>query len=360
MTLNPMKISDIRVYERDLGTSRPYSIAYKTVTEVKNVFVEIELANGIVGIGACNPSEKVVGENVDQALGHLQSADFDYLRGSRINGFESLLRQTKMALEKWPGSHAAVDIALHDVFTKYLKISLGEYFGVAHKKLPTSITIGIKNVQETLDEATEYWEAGFRCIKVKTGLSPEEDAERILKIHEKYPKAVLRVDANQGYSPSDLELFVKSTQKVDLELIEQPFPVDRFAEGAKDLSDEVSKFLVADESLKNPEDAIDLIKHVPGCQIFNIKLMKSGGLTNAREIAAIAGRSGVNLMWGCNDESAISITAAMHLAFSYPHTRYIDLDGSLDLVQDIVEPGFEIVEGVMRPKGGMGLGVSFQ
>lgn len=353
-----MRIADIRVYQKDLGTNRPYSISYKTVTEVKNTFVEIELDNGMIGIGACNPSEKVVGENVDQALQHLKEADFSYLKRTRISEFESLIRLTKENFEQWPGSHAAVDIALYDVFTKYLNISLGEFFGVRHKSMQTSITIGIKNVEKTLVEAKEYWKAGFRCIKVKTGLSPEEDAERILKINEKYPDVVLRVDANQGYTPKDLELFVNRTKGVDLELIEQPFPVERFAKDSKGLSQEVSRFLVADESCRNPQDTLQLIKEVPNCPIFNIKLMKTGGLLQASKIADMAELSGVNLMWGCNDESAVSITAAMHLAFSYPHTKYIDLDGSLDLIQDVVETGFIIEDGKMRPKGGVGLGVT--
>lgn len=354
-----MRIAEIRVYQKDLGTNRPYSISYKTVTEVKNTFVEIELENGKIGIGACNPSEKVVEETVDQAFARLKDIDFSYLKGKRISEFESLVRQTKEKLHTWPGSHAAVDIALYDVFTQHLNISLGEFFGIVHKSLPTSITIGIKNVAETIEEADEYRAAGFRCIKVKTGLSPEEDAERILKIHEKYPDTILRVDANQGYSPQDLELFVSKTKRIDLELIEQPFPVNRFAEESKGLEEGVSKFLVADESCRNPNDALYLIKEVPNCSIFNIKLMKSGGLFQASKIADIAALSGVDLMWGCNDESAVSITAAMHLAFSYPHTKYIDLDGSLDLKEDIVTQGFIIEEGVMRPKGGAGLGVEF-
>ena len=353
-----MKIAEVRIYEKDLGTSRPYTIAYKTVSEVNNVFVEIELENGLTGIGACNPSEKVVGENVDQALQHLQAADFSFLVGKKISEFEALVRETRKHLESWPGSHAAVDIALHDVFTQYLGISLGAYFGAVHQSMPTSITIGIKNVTETLEEAAEYWEGGFRCLKVKTGLSPEEDAERILKIYEKYPEAILRVDANQGYNTTDLETFVKLTERVQLELIEQPFPVDRFAADCRGLEESVSKFLVADESLRNPADALSLIKTTPNCGIFNIKLMKSGGLSNAMEIANIADRAGVDLRWGCNDESAVSITAAMHLAFSYAHTRYIDLDGSLDLVQDVVSGGFVIDEGIMHPTGGAGLGVS--
>lgn len=352
-----MRIADINVYQKDLGTSRPYSISYKTVTEVKNTFVEIHLENGITGIGACNPSEKVVGENVDQAFVHLREADFSYLKGKRISAFEALIRETNERFQHRAGAHAAVDIALYDLFAKYLDISLGEYFGIAHASLPTSVTIGIKNVAETLEEADEYYAAGFRYIKVKTGLSAEEDAERVIKINEKYPRAILRVDANQGYTSEDLELFVSKIKGVHLELIEQPFPVERFADFSGELSENVSKFLVADESCKNPEDAIHLIKNVPNCPIFNIKLMKSGGLFQASKIADIAALSGVDLMWGCNDESAVSITAAMHLAFSYPHTKYIDLDGSLDLIQDIVEPGFVIEEGVMSPKGGVGLGV---
>ncbi|MBO6795441.1 MAG: dipeptide epimerase [Balneolaceae bacterium] len=352
-----MRIKEVRVFAKDLGTSRPYSISYKTVTEVKNTFVEIELENGTTGIGACNPSEKVVGENVDQALEHLQQADFDYLIGADIRSIQGLLKQTQSKFGDRPGSHAAVDIALHDVFTKHLGISLGEYFGVVHTSMPTSITIGIKNVEETLKEADEYRQMGFRCLKVKTGLSAEEDAERILKINEKYPDSVLRVDANQGYKPADLELFVSKVQGVDLELIEQPFPVEQFADFSKGLASNVAQFLVADESCRDPKDALFLVKEVPNCPIFNIKLMKSGGLFAASQIASIAQHSGVELMWGCNDESIVSITAAMHLAFSYPHTKYIDLDGSLDLIEDLVEGGFLIEEGVMRPTGGPGLGV---
>lgn len=352
-----MKIKNIRVYLKDLGTNRPYTIAYKTVSEVKNVIVEVELENGIIGMGSCNPSEKVVGENVDQSFQFLAAEDFHYLIGKRIDAFEGLVKASRTNLEFRPGSHAAIDIALHDAYTRHLELSLSEYFGAHHASLPTSITIGIKSVEETLEEASEYWAMGFKYIKVKTGLSPEEDAERVLKIHEKYPDVVLRVDANQGYSPSDLNMFVKSTERLQLELIEQPFSVKNFSVHSQHLDQEVSKYLVADESLVGPREAIQLVANTPNCKIFNIKLMKSGGLSNAKEIASIAQRSGIDLMWGCNDESSISITAAMHLAFSYSHTKYIDLDGSLDLVKDVCEPGFIIKDGMMKPTGGHGLGV---
>ena len=62
-------------------------------------------------------------------------------------------------------------------------------------------------------------------------------------------------------------------------------------------------------------------------------------------------------MWGCMDESIISISAALHTAFSSPATRYIDLDGSLDLARDVVTGGFELEDGKMRPSRMPGLGV---
>ena len=92
--------------------------------------------------------------------------------------------------------------------------------------------------------------------------------------------------------------------------------------------------------------------------IFNIKLMKCGGITGAFEIANIAKPAGIHLFWGCNDESIISITAALHAAFACPHTKYIDLDGSLDLAEDVVTGGFSIKDGYMYVNDEPGLGLS--
>jgi L-alanine-DL-glutamate epimerase-like enolase superfamily enzyme len=84
--------------------------------------------------------------------------------------------------------------------------------------------------------------------------------------------------------------------------------------------------------------------------------MKCGGLKGAFEIANIAQQAGISLFWGCNDESIISITAALHAAYACSNTRYIDLDGSLDLAEDIVKGGFEIRDGLMLPNEKPGFG----
>ena len=352
-----MKIKDVRVYGRDLGTSRPYTIAYKTVSEVLIAFVEIELENGIIGIGASNSSKAVVGESVEETLNYLSNVDFSYLIGQKITQTEGLFRQTHDKFTTLPGTHAAIDIALHDAFTQFLKIPLVDYFGQQQQTLPTSITIGIKNIGETLSEAEEYYGMGFRFFKVKTGLNPVLDAERVIKIAERMPDVVLRVDANQGYSIVDLNEFVKRTVKIKLELIEQPFSTGNFIKYLNELHPSIAKLVVADESLKNPKDGLKLLKEAPGCNIFNIKLMKTGGLLVAKQVAYIAEASNVKLMWGCNDESVVSIAAALHLALSSRSTKFIDLDGSLDLIKDVVTGGFLIKNGMMALNGKNGLGV---
>lgn len=116
------------------------------------------------------------------------------------------------------------------------------------------------------------------------------------------------------------------------------------------------KIMVADECLKSPAYALKLAQEPQPFGIFNIKLMKCGGIRSAMEIANIARHAGVDLFWGCNDESIVSITAALHVAFACPNTRYLDLDGSFDLAEDVVEGGFILKDGCLELSGEPGLG----
>lgn len=352
-----MRIKSIRPYLRNLALTKPYTIAYQTTSDVENVFLEIELDNGIIGIGAANPSPDVVGESPEQALENLQSDWMTRLIGQDIRQFNGILNSVNQQFSTSPGTLAAVDIALHDAFGQYLDIPIVAFYGQAIQSLPTSVTIGIMDVAATLDEAAEYYKQGFRVLKVKTGLNVEEDIERIVKLRETYGNDLtIRVDANQGYSLPDLQRFYSASDKATVELIEQPLP-DGQESDLLTLPREVRQILAADESLKGPKAALELASQPQPFGIYNIKLMKCGGIRSALNIATIAEPAGISLFWGCNDESRVSITAALHAAFACQHTRYIDLDGSFDLAEDIVSGGFVVEEGYMRPTGGSGLGL---
>ena len=246
---------------------------------------------------------------------------------------------------------------MHDAFGQFIGIPIVDFYGKHHEKLPTSVTIGIKDVKGTIEEANDYHAKGFRVLKVKTGLDAEGDAERIIKLKEKFKDHfTIRVDANTGYTLNDLKIFLGKTKNAGVELIEQPL-LPAIDNDLLQLSLKTRKTLAADESLKNAQSALKLAQqNLYG--IFNIKLMKCGGITAAKDIATIAQQAGISLFWGCNDESIISITAALHAAYSCSNTKYLDLDGSFDLSKDIVQGGFILKDGYMHTTGLPGLGYS--
>lgn len=352
-----MKIKNIKVWNADLGNTKPYTIAFKTVDQVRNAFVEIELENGTTGIGSGNPSEYVTGENLSQTIDVLQEKNLEFLIGRDIREVNQLLFEMLQKFPENPAARAALDIALHDVFTKYLGVPLVKYLGQKIKSMPTSNTIGIKNVEDTLHEAIEYEKQGFKVLKIKIGKDLEEDIERLVKLREHFGKSmVIRIDANQGYSVQQTIDFFNRTKALDIELIEQPLPAKAVHE-MKNLPEEIKIKLAADESLLSPADALMLVEPPFAAGIFNIKLMKCGGVSQGLKIAEIALHRGVELFWGCNDESAVSITAALHAAFACSNTKYIDLDGSLDLGKDEVTGGFILKDGVMYCSDKPGLGL---
>ncbi|HEX5554063.1 MAG TPA: dipeptide epimerase [Chitinophagaceae bacterium] len=351
-----MKILSIDFELVDLELTRPYQIAYKTITKVENVIAAVTLENGIKGMGAANPSRQVVGDDAGDTIRVLQNWDQERLLKKDIRAFHDCLGQVHSTLREHAGARAALDIALHDAFTRWLNIPLAQFLGQKIPALPTSITIGIKNTEETFREAEEYIGRGFRFLKIKLGKSLDEDVERLIMLREKFGKSIhIRIDANQAYSPNEVLRFYKETKGLNLELIEQPLSVNDTGK-LKQLPLNIRKLIAADESLVSPEDAFQLASHPQSCGIFNIKLMKCGGIQPAGEIAALAGITGIDLMWGCNDESMISIAAALHSALSWAHTRYLDLDGSLDLANDVVADAFTLKEGILSVTGRPGLG----
>ena len=351
-----MKIVAVRSYLTSMALTKPYTIAYNTFSDVSLAFFEVELENGMVGYGSGSPAKEVVGESTAQTAANLQTEFVQNFVGKDIRQFQQIIFDTIKHFPHLPVTQAAIDIALHDAFCKFIGISVADFYGRKINALPTSVTIGIKNVQETLLEAKDYQSLGFKVLKVKTGIDVNEDIEKVLKLKENFGNHFsIRVDANQGYKLDDLKKFIAATKHQGLELIEQPMPVGTEAE-LLNLSWEERKLLAADESLKDPQAALKLAANEKPFGIYNIKLMKCGGIFGALGISNIANNSDIDLFWGCNDESIISITAALHVAYACPNTKYIDLDGCFDLAEDLVKGGFEIEEGVMKINDAPGFG----
>ena len=353
-----MRIGSIESRAESIPLTRPYEIASQSADAVRIVFLRIRAASGQEGFGAASPEPRVTGETFEACRAALDPAALDWLLGGDARELPRLLREAGLRMLEAPAARAAVDMALYDLVARGLGIPVVDMLGRAHDALPTSITLGIRTVEQSLEEAAEYVGRGFRLLKVKVGRSLDEDVERLAKIRERVGAGVaIRADANEGYSIADASRFFERTESLGVEFLEQPVPRGEFSAMASFPSSARAR-IAADESLHDEKDALRLAAPEPLCGSWNIKLMKCGGIRPALRIAAIAETAGVSLMWGCMDESVVSIAAALHAAFASPATKYLDLDGSLDLSRDRFTGGFELKDGVMRSCPAPGLGVS--
>ncbi len=355
-----MKLEKIETWRERIPLSRPYEIAYERVYSIELFFVRVQ-SGGQVGLGCASPLPEVTGESFAACSAALDSGALAELRGAKLDDFAALLARIEHSHRGTPAARAALDMALHDLRARQAGLPLVEMLGRVHAALATSITIGIKDsVAEVLAEADEYFGRGFRLIKLKTGREFEQDIERVRRLRERFGDTIrLRIDANLGCKPSELPALFAAADEFDLELVEQPLPREQDASLASLAAGARAK-LALDESLLDERDALRLSTPQPVCGIFNVKLMKCGGISPALEIGRIAQRAGIDLMWGCSDESCIGIAAALHAAFACRATRFLDLDGHLDLARDPARGGFTIVDGVMRLSGEPGLGVELE
>ncbi len=334
--------------------TRPYTIAFETTDAVELLLLRVVADDGTVGLGTGTPSEAVTGETVAACREALASVE--WLVGRDLSTWPRLLQELQARLPGAPAARAAVDIALHDLWARQLGRPLADALGRFHEALPTSITIGIQDVAHTLADAEEYVRRGFQVLKVKLGHSLDQDLERLRRLRERFPRVTLRTDANQGYDLGQLGRYLRAIEGLGIEFTEQPVPPAVFP-ALRDLPEAQRARLAADESLHDERDALRLAAAPAPCGIFNVKLMKCGGIRPALGIARIAEAAGLALMWGCMDESVVGIAAALHAAFACPATRHLDLDGSFDLAHDPARGGFTVQDGLLRTALGPGLGV---
>lgn len=350
-----MKITACHLHRADVPLSRPYAVASHANDTARMALVRLATDGAHVGVGAATPEPEVNGDTGDAAFAGLQAFAERFV-GRAVEApaaFAPLLAEIGS-----PGARAAFDIALHDLHARTLGRPLVEVLGRAHTALPTSVTIGVRDVAATLAEAREYLARGFRVLKVKIGVDVEIDVERLVRLRELIGCGIaIRVDGNVGYGPPQLLRFLQATRDLGIEFIEQPLPRTGI-DAQRVLPAAVKARLMADESLHDVADARVQCREPRAFGLFNIKLMKCGGVLPARAIAALADDAGIGLMWGCMDESRIAIAAALHAALSCPATRYLDLDGHLDLSRDFASGGFDLTDGVLRTLDRPGLGVT--
>jgi L-Ala-D/L-Glu epimerase len=330
-----MIIKDITVKHQTVPLLVPFKTALRTATEIDSISVEIQLENGIKGKGAASPTYVITGDSLEGIQAALQGPIKLALIGEDIRQFQKLLKKIQSCCIHNSSAKAAADIALHDAYTKFLNIPLYAFLG-DKQPISTCMTISVDTPEKMAEDAQKSAADGFDILKVKVGSIPELDLERIKHIRSVIPDHVkLRLDANQGWTPKQAVQLINEMETLNfgIELVEQPVPAHDW-EGLKFVTERVNVPIMADESLFSAKDALRLVsgRYV---DLLNIKLMKCGGINEARKIASIAEANGVACMIGSMMEPSLSVGAAAHLAAAHPNITYFDLDAPLWLSAEL-------------------------
>lgn len=350
-----MKITKASYERLDLKLQSPYTIAYETVSSATNFILRLETDSGHTGFGCSAPDPLLTGMNEQQAEEIIAGKVVPFLEGRDPFQYVRILEELKMLIGGSRSVLAMADMALLDLTSKKAGVPLYKFLGGFRDSIATSITIGILPLDQTLAEAREHIKKGFSILKLKGGLSVEEDVEKMIRLREEFPKAILRFDGNQGYNREESLAFVRATRKVGIEIFEQPTRTDDENKLGW-VTQRVEIPVMADESLKTLSDTFRLARH-ERIDMINIKLMKVGGIMEALHINSVAKSAELEAMVGCIDECALGISAGLHFALSRPNIQYADLDGHLDMENDPFTDLFDLKDGILYPKDKPGLGI---
>src|SRR2546430_7366941 len=199
-----------------------------------------------------------------------------------------------------PAAKAAVDMALYDLMGKMLNVPLYKLLGLNPEHTPhTSFTIGIDSPKEMARKA--LLARDYPILKVKVGTRHDID---IIKAIRDVSSAVIRVDANAGWTPKEAIKNINALAPYNIEFVEQPIPAHDLA-GLKLIRDNVPIPIIADESCVTVEDIPRISGHVDG---INIKLMKCGGIRPALKMIHVARAPKLLCLNCCINESLLGIS----------------------------------------------------
>ena len=350
-----MKIKEIEIFKFDLPLNAPFRISIGTVNAANDVLIKVHTDSGLVGIGEACPFPPITGETQDTNLAMARSIR-DMLIGRDPLAIESLVAEMGAMVHSNPSVVAAYDTALFDILGKAAGLPVFRLLGGDKATFETDVTTGIDTPENMAANAKAHAGRGYKTLKVKVGLDPDEDVSRIQAIREAIGYDInLRIDANQGWTVPQAIYALKKMEKFRIQLVEQPVVAWDTA-GLKTVRSESPIPIMADEAIFLPSDAIKLIK-AEACDFFNIKLMKAGGI-RIRSGSPTSPTPPTCVVWSAACSIPMSaLTAAAHVVASQRNIIYADLDGNTEHVVDPVIGGMMVKAGIITLPETPGLGL---
>jgi L-alanine-DL-glutamate epimerase-like enolase superfamily enzyme len=318
----------VKSYPEAWPLHSPFVISRGSRTEAHVVVVEIE-QDGMKGVGEATPYARY-GESEASVLKQI---------ATQLSAIQSGMTREALQQALPPGAaRNAIDSALWDLERQLQSTSLVELCDITlAEEIVTAHTISIDTPDAMASSAQALWQHGARLLKIK--MDDHLISERLVAIRSAVPDATLIVDANESWHAEGLAARCQLLADLKVAMLEQPLPAAQDATLANFIH---PLPICADESCHSRESLAQLKGRY---EMVNIKLDKTGGLTEALALAHAAREQGFAIMLGCMLCTSRAIRAALPLT---SHAKFTDLDGPTWLAAD-VEPSLHFSRGVLRP-----------
>lgn len=353
-----MKIDQIEIFQSPVKLKEPFTISLGALDHALNIIVKIRTNSGLTGFGECSPFMTINGESMDTCFITGQYIAKMLIQENPLDIRSCISTMDSVIYGNW-SIKSAFDIALHDITSQYYNQPLYQYLGGKNSKtLITDYTVSLGNCAKMAEDAQKIKDEGFKFIKVKLGNQGEKDVQRIQEIRKKIGLEIpIRIDANQGWSVDEAITTLNQLEPFNIQFCEEPTKRNDYTGMAK-IKNESPFAIMADESCTTFLDASHLI-YFNSCEMFNIKIGKSGGIYKSKEIIDYALKNGLRLQVGGFLESRLGFTASAHLALTSNNIEFCDFDTPLMFSEDPVTDGIIYNEkGIISMPEKPGLGAS--
>ncbi len=316
----------LSIRHRTLPLRAPFRIARGVKHAADVVTVELEQA-GRVGRGESVPYARY-GESVTAVIDEMEALRRDLCAG---------MGRDELQLRLGPGAaRNALDAALWDLESQLSQVPVRNRLArPPHSPLATALTVVIDTPQEMEKAAARIADA--ELIKVK--VDGDDPVARIEAVRRAAPSARLIVDPNESWTIDILREVQSALERLSVSLLEQPLPADA-DDALAGFSSRIP--ICADEACHTTADLPSLANRY---QAVNIKLDKTGGLTEAWRLLHAAKSAGFGIMVGCMVCSSLGIAPALEIA---READFVDLDGPLWLANDYPD-GVSLQDGRLLP-----------
>lgn len=350
-------IDRLRVLQVPVPLVRPFVTNIRRAVHLDVVLVEATDSDGRIGWGEAATSWRVTGESPHSVAAAVATPLGGAVLGRELAGFD-LGAHLRDAVWGNAAARSAVECAVLDVHAQRADVPLATMLnpGATHSQVRTDMTLSAAATQDVVARAIEHVAEGFRCLKLKA--TAAMDAVAVVQaVRDAVGDAVsLRVDANQAWETETAIRIIRECEDLNLglEFVEQPVRAHDL-DGLARVTAGVATPIMADESARTADDVREIVQR-NAASLINIKLAKTGGITEALEAASIAQEAGLGVVFGCMMESQVGLAATAHLAAALAPDVVHDLDAALWLGRAPINGGPTFTAHGVRLPASAGLG----